>query len=105
MTSNVGYQGAIYDKTNGTYTIQVDPNARWHQVSTRKNGGSAGTLAISVKPRGCETFEALNISGSQVSMNLNDDVTFGPFAGCFTEMQFVAASFNGTNFDIFVAGW
>jgi hypothetical protein len=105
MASNVGYQAQMLDKIDGTYAIEVDKNARWHQISTRKNGGSAGTLAIKVKPRGATSFENLTVNGSAVSMLLNDDVTFGPFAGCFDAFEFTAASFNGTDFDIFIAGW
>jgi len=106
MASNVGYTGGAFNVLDATVTvIEVDPNARYHQITTRKNGGSAGTLAIKVKPRGCESFENLTENGAQVSMLLNSDVTYGPFAGCFDAIQFTAASFNGTNFDITVAGW
>ena len=106
MASNVGYLGGATGCVDASTTIiGVDKNARYHQISTRKNGGSAGTLAISVRPRGCSSFETLTSNGAAVTMNLNSDVTYGPFAGVFEEMKFVAASFNGTSFDITVSGW
>lgn len=106
MTSNVGYTGGAFNCLDASVTdIQVDPNARYHQITTRKNGGSAGTLAIQVKPRGCESFENLTENGAQVTMLLNSDVTYGPFAGSIEAIRCTAASFNGTNFDITVAGW
>jgi hypothetical protein len=85
--------------------IEVDKNARYHQITTRKNSGSAGTLAIEVRPRGAASFEQLTENGSQVTMLLNNDVTYGPFAGALDAIRVTAASFNGTDFDVTVAGW
>jgi len=110
MPSNVGYsakqQNCFTKYSTNAFKVGADKNARYHQITTRKNGGTAGTLTIKVKPRGgAETFESLTLNGVAVSMALNDDVTYGPFAGCFTEFEFTQTGFNGTDFDVFVAGW
>ena len=109
MPSNVGYSAKVLNaytrNSTNAFPLAVDSNARYHQITTRKNGGSAGTLTIQVKPRGAATFENLTVNGVTVTMALNDDVTYGPFAGMFDAFQFTQASFNGTDYDIFVAGW
>lgn len=109
MPSNTGYAAkslnAFTKHSTGAFQLGVDKNARYHQISTRKNGGSAGTLTIQVKPRGADTFENLTLNGAVVTMALNDDVTYGPFAGCFDAFQFTQTGFNGTDYDILVAGW
>jgi len=109
MPSNVGYESSAknaYTKySTNAFNCGSDKNARYHQITTRKNGGSAGTMTIKVRPRGATTFESLTVNGVAVTMALNDDVTYGPFAGVFEEFQFTQTSFNGTDFDVFVAGW
>jgi len=109
MPSNVGYESSAknaYTKySTAAFKCGADKNARYHQITTRKNGGTAGTLAIEVRPRGATTFENLTVNGSQVTMALNDDVTYGPFAGCIEEFRFTQTSFNGTDYDVMCAGW
>jgi len=109
MPSNTGYEAKApnaYTKySTNAFDLGVDKNARYHQISTRKNGGNAGTMTIKVKPRGATTFETLTENGVAVTMALNDDVTYGPFAGVFEAFQFTQTSFNGTDYEVIVAGW
>lgn len=102
----------VYDKlteaatqAGGAFTVTVDGNALCHQISTTKNGGTAGTLAVEVKPRGCDRFETLTVNGVSVTLDLTADATFGPFDGTIDEMRFTPSAFDGTDFDVRLVGY
>lgn len=102
----------VYDKVaadntqaGGAFTVTVDGNALSHQISTTKNGGTAGTLAVEVKPRGTGRFETLTVNNIAVSLDLAADETFGPFDGSFDEFRFTPSAFDGTDFDLRLVGY
>jgi hypothetical protein len=102
----------VYDKAAdantqaaGAFTVAVDANAVSHQISTTKNGGTAGTLAVEVKPRGSGRFETLTVNGVAVSLDLTADSTFGPFDGSIDEFRLTPSDFDGTDFDVRLVGY
>lgn len=78
--------------------------ARSHQISCTKNGGSAGTLAVEVKPLASDRFEPLTVNGAAVTIYMASDVTFGPFDGLFSAIRVTPTGFNGTDFKLSFAG-
>lgn len=87
------------------HTFVLDgQNELSHQLSFTKNGGSTGTLAIEVMPRGSERFEALTIGGVAVSISMAANTTFGPFDGLFDQVKVTPTGFDGTNFRLDLSG-
>lgn len=98
-------RSAANTQADGAFTVEVDGNALSHQISTTKNGGTAGTLAVEVKPRGCNRFEQLTVSGINVSLDLSADKTFGPFDGSIDAFRLTPTAFDGTDFDVQLVGF
>jgi hypothetical protein len=92
-------------QAGGAFEVSADANALTHQISTTKDGGTTGTLAVQVKPLGSDRYENLTIDGSAVQLDLSADQTFGPFDACIESFQFTPTAFDGTDFAVSVAGW
>lgn len=97
------------DAITGAFTMDCSKDTRlqeafYHQIAFTKNGGSAGTLGVRVKPLGSDTFQTLMVNGVAVSISMAADSTFGPFDGKFSAIEVTPTGFNGTNFKLTFSG-
>lgn len=75
-----------------------------HQLAFTKSGGTTGTLAVEVMPRGSERFESLTVGGVAVSISMAANITYGPFDGLFDQVKITPTGFDGTNFRLDLSG-
>lgn len=75
-----------------------------HQISAEQTGGTAGTLAISVKPTGKTSFEALTVNGVQQIINLASPSAL-IFDGAIEAVKLTPTAFDGTSYSVQISGW
>ncbi len=93
------HKEAALTQVGGAFTLTVSPDTFFWQVAVEINGGTAGTLAIAVKP-----VDGNDFSDLQSTIDMINGPTIVFFDGNYKEVRFTPTGFNGTDYDLIVTG-